>query len=175
MTRDAGAGKSFGWRRAGVSCMLPAMRFSRQVQYALCGIFDLAYNGAAFGEKVGLDAALRCQCIRGGTSHERCRNCTWRLFGLIDGLIPHSTVFRDDQNARRLALQNKGIIRSDPAFSLDHQQLPSQCSIGHLRSLSLHRRKRDGVFPGKCTEVCTDANGSARNADFVADIAPPVA
>ncbi len=23
-----------------------AMRFSRQVQYALCGIFDLAYNGA---------------------------------------------------------------------------------------------------------------------------------
>jgi Rrf2 family iron-sulfur cluster assembly transcriptional regulator len=30
--------------------MLPAVRFSRQVQYALCGIFDLAYNGA--GEPV---------------------------------------------------------------------------------------------------------------------------
>jgi len=30
--------------------MLVAMRFSRQVQYALCGIFDLAYNGA--GEPV---------------------------------------------------------------------------------------------------------------------------
>ena len=30
------------------SCMLgDPMRLSRQVQYALCGIFDLAYNGAA--------------------------------------------------------------------------------------------------------------------------------
>ncbi len=27
--------------------LAPAMRFSRQVQYALCGVFDLAYNGAA--------------------------------------------------------------------------------------------------------------------------------
>ncbi len=33
-----------------MSCILPAVRFSRQVQYALCGIFDLAYNGA--GEPV---------------------------------------------------------------------------------------------------------------------------
>ena len=50
MTRVACAGKSKGWRRAGVSCILPAVRFSRQVQYARCGIFDLAYNGA--GEPV---------------------------------------------------------------------------------------------------------------------------
>lgn len=28
-----------------VFCMLGRMRLSRQVQYALCGIFDLAYNG----------------------------------------------------------------------------------------------------------------------------------
>lgn len=36
--------------RGGVLHLAGTMRFSRQVQYALCGIFDLAYNGA--GEPV---------------------------------------------------------------------------------------------------------------------------
>ncbi len=37
----------FGWHFEALSCMLAdSMRLSRQVQYALCGIFDLAYNGA---------------------------------------------------------------------------------------------------------------------------------
>ena len=37
------------------------MRFSRQVQYALCGIFDLAYNGA--GEPVHVRRIGERQCI----------------------------------------------------------------------------------------------------------------
>lgn len=36
--------------RGGVLHLAGTMRFSREVQYALCGIFDLAYNGA--GEPV---------------------------------------------------------------------------------------------------------------------------
>jgi len=47
MTSPESLGKSGRWQFCRVSCMLEsAMRFSRQVQYALCGIFDLAYNGA---------------------------------------------------------------------------------------------------------------------------------
>jgi Rrf2 family iron-sulfur cluster assembly transcriptional regulator len=53
MAVDGRRGKSrkvFRWQLASGSCMLVGMRLSRQVQYALCGIFDLAYNGA--GEPV---------------------------------------------------------------------------------------------------------------------------
>jgi Rrf2 family iron-sulfur cluster assembly transcriptional regulator len=47
MTSPGLLGKSLRWQSYGVSCMLErVMRLSRQVQYALCGIFDLAYNGA---------------------------------------------------------------------------------------------------------------------------------
>lgn len=47
MTLRALLGKSPCWQSCRVSCMLEnVMRLSRQVQYALCGIFDLAYNGA---------------------------------------------------------------------------------------------------------------------------------
>ncbi len=42
-----------GWQSAALSCMLRyGMRLSRQVQYALCGIFDLAYHGAGMPVRV---------------------------------------------------------------------------------------------------------------------------
>lgn len=46
MTSRRLLGNSGCWQSFRTSCMLEsAMRLSRQVQYALCGIFDLAYNG----------------------------------------------------------------------------------------------------------------------------------
>ena len=47
MRRALFVGRAICWQLASLSCMLEiAMRISRQVRYALCGVFDLAYNGA---------------------------------------------------------------------------------------------------------------------------------
>ena len=55
MTASGRPSKSTRWRAPLCSCMLQRlMRLSRQVQYALCGIFDLAYNGG--GEPVRVQA-----------------------------------------------------------------------------------------------------------------------
>ncbi len=44
--RRVARGRADRWQFPTVSCMLEiAMRISRQVRYALCGVFDLAYNG----------------------------------------------------------------------------------------------------------------------------------
>jgi Rrf2 family protein len=50
-----------GWRSQRASCILPWMHLSRRARYAICGIFDLAYNGAgepvrvqAIGERQGI-------------------------------------------------------------------------------------------------------------------------
>ena len=50
MTAAEEWGKWVVWRIRDTFCMLVGMHFSRQVQYGLCGIFDLAYHGA--GEPV---------------------------------------------------------------------------------------------------------------------------
>lgn len=47
MPSTSRGGKAWRWQSQAVSCTLEhTMRFSRQVKYAVCGVFDLAYNGA---------------------------------------------------------------------------------------------------------------------------------
>lgn len=51
---------SLDWREPAPACS-PAVRFSLQAQYAICGVFDLAYNG--HGEPVPVQAIGRRQSI----------------------------------------------------------------------------------------------------------------